>query len=133
MLKPGRGGGEDGTDADAEADAQRRLAALVQTAESMEQDAHMQPDQVAAAAWTDAGGGLEGRKRGRQESDVEGSPDRWRRKSAHAAENPEWVHKTMEQYIALQMLTMVADSCSFLFFHALSCSSRCPLCFPECI
>ena len=120
MLKPGRGGGEDGTDADGEADAQRRLNALVQTAESMEQDAHMQPDQVAAAAWTDAG--FEGRKRGRQESDMESSPDRWRRKSSHLPENPEWVHKTMEQYIALQMLTMVALACSFSLIRARSCS-----------
>jgi len=124
VLKPGRGGGEDGTDADGEADAQRRLNALVQTAESMEQDAHMQPDQVAAAAWTDAG--FEGRKRGRQESDMESSPDRWRRKSSHPPENPEWVHKTMEQYIALQMLTMVALACfsrSFVLVRALLSSS----------
>jgi hypothetical protein len=57
---------------------------------------------------------------------MESSPDRWRRKSSHPPENPEWVHKTMEQYIALQMLTMVALACfsrSFVLVRALLSSS----------
>ena len=107
-------------DANAEADAQRRLAALVQTAESMQQDIHMQPDEVAAGAWTDSGRGLEGRKRGRQESDGESSLIHSRPKSS-PVDNAEWIQKSMmEHYMMLQMLTMV----SLL---------PCPLCFYECV
>jgi hypothetical protein len=128
VLKPDRGGEEDGMDANAEADAQRRLAALVQTAESMQQDIHMQPDEVAAGAWTDLGRGLEGRKRGRQESDGESSSSHSRPKSSPVGD-AEWIQKSMmEHYMMLQMLTMVSLS------RCLSVSLLpCPLCFHECV